>query len=131
MMDTSALVAALVSDHEHHALARLHLHADRAIPAIVLAETFAQLRRTFGQSATSAAALLKPWTGRPKSILATTPKAVSSIFARAGELDLGGSIHDALIAAVCLENAVRMHTLDGRQHRLALALGTESVYLLA
>src|SRR5258706_129102 len=39
MMDTSALVAALVADHEHHALARPHLRADGSLPAIVLAAT--------------------------------------------------------------------------------------------
>ncbi|MDN5861661.1 MAG: PIN domain-containing protein, partial [Pseudonocardia sp.] len=121
MMDTSALVASLVGDHEHHRLARPHLRVDRALPAIVLAETFAQLRRTFGQSAASAAAILKPWTSLPDRVLPTTATAVTTIFARAAELDLGGSVHDALIAEVCRERAVRMYTLDGRQHRLALA----------
>lgn len=40
-------------------------------------------------------------------------------------------MHDALIAVVHREHKVGMVTLDGRQHRLALALGTESTYLLA
>lgn len=130
-MDTSALVAALIADHEHHELARPHLRADQPLPAIVVAETFAQLRRTFGQSAAAAAAVLTPWTGTPASILATSAAAVGTIVARAGELDLGGSIHNALIAEVCREHAVPLHTLDGRQHRLALALGADSTYLLA
>lgn len=47
MIDTSAMVAALVSSHEHHALARPHLTTTARIPTIVLAETYAQLRRTF------------------------------------------------------------------------------------
>lgn len=131
MMDTSALVAAVVSDHEHHTLARPHLRPTLALPAIVLAETFAQLRRTFGQPAGTAAALLCTWTGSPDRILATTASALGAVFARAAELDLSGSIHDALIAQVCIEHDAQLVTLDGRQHRLALALGARSTYLLA
>lgn len=131
MMDTSALVAALIAEHEHHKLARPHLRADGRIPAIVLAETFAQLRRTFGQSAAIAAALLAPWTGYTERVLTTSADAVKEIFGRAAELDLGGSIHDALIAQACREHNTPLVTLDGRQHRLALALGATSTYLLA
>jgi predicted nucleic acid-binding protein len=130
-MDTSALVAALVANHEHHATARAHLRLDGALPAIVLAETFAQLRRTFSQPVGTAAALLRPWTADPSRVLPTTAAAVRDTFARATELDLGGSIHDALIAQVCIARDVPLVTLDGRQHRLALALGARSTYLLA
>lgn len=131
MMDTSALVAALIEDHEHHVLSRERLSATTRLPAIVLAETFAQLRRTFGQSAATAAALLRPWSSDVGRILATTTAATSTVFARAVELDLGGSIHDALVAQVCADHDVPLVTLDGRQHRLALALGARSAYLLA
>ncbi|MBA3741804.1 PIN domain-containing protein [Sporichthya sp.] len=130
-MDTSALVAALVADHQYHSLARPHLRADGRLPAIVLAETFSQLRRTFGQSAANSAALLRPWWADRKRILPTTAAATAAILRRAGELDLGGSIHDALVAQVCKEHDIPLVTLDGRQHRLALALGAGSTYLLA
>ena len=60
MMDTSALVAALIEDHEHHALSRPTSSRDVRLPAIVFAETFAQLRRTFGQSAATATAVAEP-----------------------------------------------------------------------
>lgn len=130
MMDTSALVAALIVDHEHHEISRPGLKNAR-LPAIVLAETFSQLRRTFGQSAATAAEILGPWTSDVRRILPTTATAVAQVFGRARELDLGGSIHDALIAQVCAEQGVPLVTLDGRQHRLALALGIESRYLLA
>lgn len=129
-MDTSAMVAALIEDHEHHVLARPHLAASPRIPAIVLAETFAQLRRTFGQPAATAAALLEPWT-RDGQALPTTSRAVTAVFGRAAELDLAGSIHDALIAQVCIDEGLPLVTLDGRQHRLALAMGAASTYLLA
>lgn len=131
MMDTSALVAALVADHEHHQLARAHLRGDEPIAAIVLAETFAQLRRTFGQPAHAATELLQPWISDPEHVLPTSRSAVVDTFARAAELDLGGSIHDALVAQVCAEHEIPLVTLDARQHQLALALGATSTYLLA
>ena len=96
MMDTSALVAALIEDHQHHALSRRHLVADIRLPAIVVAETFAQLRRTFGQSAATATAVVSPLATGPGTVLPTTASAVSAVLARAVELDLGGNIHDAL-----------------------------------
>jgi predicted nucleic acid-binding protein len=128
MIDTSAMLAALVADHEHHALARPHLTTRTRVPAIVLAEAFSQLRRTFGQSAATAAALLAPWSDR-RTVLPTTGAATAQVLARARELELGGNIHDALVAQVCAAHG--LVTLDGRQHRLALALGVDSTYLLA
>lgn len=129
-MDTSALVAALVADHEHHVLARGHLRAGEPLAAIVLAETFSQLRRTFGQPARTAASLLSTWTGDRERILPTSEDAVAAIFTRAAELNLGGSIHDALIAQVHADHDVPLVTLDARQHTLALAVGADSRYLL-
>lgn len=131
MIDTSALVAGLVADHEHHDLARPHLGGAR-VPAIVLAETFAQLRRTFRQRADTSAALLRPWWGAaPERVLPTSAATLSTALGRAAELDLGGNIHDALVAQVCIEHGVGLVTLDRRQHALALALGAASTYLLA
>lgn len=131
MIDTSAMIAALVADHEHHAVARRHLTAATRVPAIVLAETYAQLRRTFAQPASVASALLRTWTQDGARVLPTTAAAATATFRRAVELDLGGNIHDALIAAACHEHDVRLVTLDSRQHRIALALGATSTYLLA
>ncbi|MBS1848826.1 MAG: hypothetical protein JST73_11165 [Actinobacteria bacterium] len=63
--------------------------------------------------------------------MATTSTAASVVSGRARELDLGGNVHDALIAQVCREHGVGLLTADVRQHRLALALGVASTYLLA
>ncbi len=130
MIDTSALIAALIVDHEHHDVARPQVREVDRVPAIVLAETFAQLRRTFRQPAVVAAAMMAPW-ARPECALPTSAAATHGVLARAVELDLGGNVHDALIAMVCLEHSVPLHTLDRRQHTLALALGADSTYLLA
>src|SRR6478752_6872559 len=97
--------------HEHHAIGRPHLSVDLRLPAIVLAETFAQLRRTFGQSAATASAVVRPWTSRPTNVLPTTTEAVATVFGRAVELDLGSSIHDALIAQVCADAGLPLVTL--------------------
>ncbi len=131
MIDTSALVAALVSDHEHHELARPHLAEITRVPAIVLAETFSQLRRTFGQPANLSVRLLAFWWEESDRVLPTTAASLQVVLSRAGELEFGGNVHDALIAQVCRENQLGLLTADGRQHRLALALGVDSTYLLA
>lgn len=131
MIDTSAMVAALVAGHEHHDVARRHLTATTRVPAIVLAETYAQLRRTFGQPALAAVQLLAPWAQDVEHVLPTTAAAVVTVFRKAAELDLAGNIHDALIAQTCLEHGVSLTTLDARQHTVARALSVDSVYLLA
>jgi predicted nucleic acid-binding protein len=130
MMDTSALVAALVRTHEHHERARVELSAARLLPVIVVAETYSILRRAFGQSARVAADVLAPWS-HPDALIATSSAVMTAALARAVELDLAGNIHDALIALACREQDVSMVTLDSRQHQIALALGARSTYLLA
>ncbi len=131
MIDTSAFLAALVADHELHDLARPRLTGRLRIPAIVLTETFSQLRRTFAQSAGSSARLLAPWWENPERILPTTASAVNVVLGRAAELDLGGNIHDALIAQVCREHGAPLVTADVRQHRVALAPGVASTLVQA
>ena len=130
MMDTSALVAALVRSHEHHERARAELPAAASLPVIVVAETYSILRRAFGQSARVTTELLGPWS-HPDALVPTSATAMATALARAIELDLAGNIHDTLIALVCAEHDVPIVTLDSRQHQIALALGARSTYLLA
>jgi len=129
VIDTSAVLAALIVDHEHHGLARPHLAGAR-LPVIVVAETFSQLRRTFGQSSAVAATVLRPWISDPGRLLGTSPAHVATVLGRSVELDLGGNVHDALVAEVCRANGVGLVTLDRRQHAVALALGVASRLLL-
>ena len=131
MIDTSTMVAALLTQHEHHAVARPHLPGDGPVPAIVLAETFAQLRRTFSVSAETALAVLAPWANTPKRISALPASAYAEVFKRAIELNLGANIHDALIAKTCAHHNLPLATLDRRQHTIALAFGVKSSYLLS
>lgn len=130
MMDTSALVAALVRGHEHHARARAELPAVVSLPVIVVAETYSILRRAFGQSSRVAVELLAPWSDQA-TLIPTSANVMATALARATELDLAGNIHDALIALACVEHDLPIVTLDARQHQVALALGARSTYLLA
>jgi predicted nucleic acid-binding protein len=130
MMDTSALVAALVRGHEHHARARAELPAVVSLPVIVVAETYSILRRAFGQPARVAVELLAPWSNSA-ALIPTSAKVMATALTRATELDLAGNIHDALIALACVEHGLPIVTLDSRQHQVALALGARSTYLLA
>jgi predicted nucleic acid-binding protein len=131
VIDTSVLVAALLTQHEHHGIARRHLPADGPVAGIVLAETFAQLRRTFSVSAEDAMAALGHWAKAPKRIAVLPASAYAEVFKRAVELNLGGNIHDALIAKTCAHHKLSLATLDRRQHAVALAFGVESTYLLS
>lgn len=130
MMDTSALIASLVRGHEHHVRARAELSAVESLPVIVVAETYSILRRAFGQPARVAVELLAPWSNRA-ALIPTSANVMETALARATELDLGGNIHDALIALACVEHDLPIVTLDARQHQVALALGARSTYLLA
>lgn len=131
MIDTSALVASLIAEHQFHDVARRNVTPATRVPSIVLAETFSQLRRTFGQPAEVAQETLSGWTSHTSRVLVTNAQSVKLVFARAVELDLGGNIHDALVAQTCIDHGVPLVTLDRRQHRVALALGADSTYLLA
>jgi len=88
------------------------------------------LRRNFGQTAGDAARLLSPWWSHTERVLPTSATVATSVLGRAEELDLGGNVHDALIAQACAEGGVGLATLDRNQHRVALALGVDSSYLL-
>lgn len=130
MIDTSTMVAALLTQHEHHTLARPHLPKDGPVPAIVLAETYSQLRRTFGLSADDTVRAIEHWAGDTRRIAALPAAAYADVFGRARALGLGGNIHEALVARTCAEHNLPLATLDRRQHAIALAFGVSSAYLL-
>lgn len=132
MIDTSVLLAGLVSNHEHHVLARPHVVAARTmpLPGIVLAEAFARLRgRPFGFDVTTAVSLLAPWRS-PDRVLATPADAYVAAFDLAEEFHLGGNVHDLLIAMTVAGSHERLVTLDRRQARIAEGIVNEVVNLL-
>jgi predicted nucleic acid-binding protein len=97
----------------------------------VLAETYSQLRRTFALTAEASMAALGFWALDHKRIAALPATAYADVFTRARGLNLGGNIHDALIAKTCAHHKLTLATLDRRQHAVALAFGVDSTYLLS
>jgi predicted nucleic acid-binding protein len=121
VIDTSVLVAGLTSNHEFHALARPSVVAAARgrIPGIVLAETWAVLRRApWNLDPVAVSEALRPWIVDDRVI--TTPAAAYVAVLRQGRsLNLGGNIHDLLIAHTCASAGLPLATLDRRQAALA------------
>ena len=133
MIDTSVMVAGLVTNHEFHVLARPHVAAAvrGQVPGIVLAETWAALRRApWNLDARTVEATLAPWCDEDR-IVATPTSTYAEILRTGGALKLGGNVHDLLIALTCRDHRLPLVTLDRRQATLAAELtGLDSTLLL-
>lgn len=132
MLDTSVLVAGLINNHEHHELARPQVASARKskIAGIVIAETFARLRGyPFNLNVTTAVTLLQPWSSESQ-LLATSAGVYAQALSQARPLNLGGNIHDLLIALTYRDHGLGLVTLDQRQATVARSLAIE-VTLLA
>jgi predicted nucleic acid-binding protein len=132
VIDTSVLVAGLTEAHEFHAFARPAVVAAAAgrIPGIVLAEAWAALRRApWNLDATTVEQALTPWISEDR--LVPTPTRAYVAVLRAGRsLNLGGNVHDLLIAYTCAAAGLPLATLDRRQATLARTLPGLQVTLL-
>jgi predicted nucleic acid-binding protein len=132
MIDTSVLVAGLTQDHEFHSLARpLVVAAAQAhVPGIVLAEAWAVLRRTpWNLDAAAVQRALSPWTAEER-IIQTPASAYVAALRRGRSLNLGGNVHDLLIAYTCASAGLPLTTLDRRQAALARTVPSLAVNLL-
>ena len=132
MIDTSVMVAGLVTNHEFHAIARPHAAAARGqVPGIVLAETWAALRRApWNLDARTVEATLAPWCDEDR-IVATPASTYAEVLRTGRSLNLGGNAHDLLIALTCRDHGLPLATLDRRQSTLAAGLaGLDSTLLL-
>ncbi len=133
MIDTSVMVAGLVTNHEFHAIARPHVVAAARgrVPGIVIAETWAALRRSpWNLDARTVDVALSPWADDER-IAATSASAYAETLRTGRHLNLGGNIHDLLIAMTCRDHGLPLATFDRRQATLAGGLaGLESTLLL-
>lgn len=132
MIDTSALVAGLVTNHEFHDRARPHVVAAAGgqVPGIVLAETWSVLRRApFHLDAGIVADALAPW-ATPTRVAQTPAEVYASVLLAGRRLHLGGNIHDLLIAHTCAVSGGRLVTLDRQQAALARNIPGLEVELL-
>jgi predicted nucleic acid-binding protein len=133
VIDTSVMVAGLVTNHEFHTLARPHVAAAARgrVPGLVLAETWAALRRSpWNLDARTVEAALAPWADEAR-ILVTPASAYLEVLRTGRSLHLGGNVHDLLIALTCRHHDLPLVTLDRRQSVLAAELaGLEPTLLL-
>lgn len=124
MIDTSVMVAGLVPNHEFHARARPHVAAAARgqVPGIVLAQTRAALRRApWDLDARTVATALARWSDQ-RRIVATSPATYAKSLRRARTCNLGGSMHDLLIALTCRDHDLPLVTLDRRPSTLAAGI---------
>jgi predicted nucleic acid-binding protein len=126
------MVAGIVGSHEFHDVARPHViaAASHPVPGIVLAETWAALRRgPWNLGAEIVEQALAPWSTSAR-IVATPVDAYQHVLRTGRSLNLGGNVHDLLIALTCAAYELPLTTLDRRQAALARTLPTVAVTLL-
>jgi predicted nucleic acid-binding protein len=133
LIDTSVMVAGLVRNHEFHAVARPHVveSARGQVPGLVVAEAWAALRRApWNLDAATVAETLGPWSSEGR-VAATAASAYAEVLRTGRSLNLGGNVHDLLIAMTCRDHGLALATLDRRQATLASGLtDLETILLL-
>lgn len=126
--DTSVLVAAFASWHQHHDVAFAALARVDAVVTHCLLETYSVLTRLpapHRMSADVVATYLDRTFGRhePVALAASEQQALVSLCVAQGIS--GGSVYDALIAATCARANLKLLTLDARARQTYALLGTE------
>jgi predicted nucleic acid-binding protein len=132
VIDTSVMVAGLVERHEFNEVARPYVveAAAARVPGIVLAETWAVLRRgPWHLDAATVEQTLAPW-AFVERVIATPPEAYRTVLQTGRSLNLGGNIHDLLIAYTCAMSGQPLTTLDHGQAALARTVLGLTVTLL-
>ncbi|GAA5160552.1 PIN domain-containing protein [Ornithinimicrobium tianjinense] len=123
--DTSVLVPALLSWHQHHAAARAALAGGLTVlPGHVLLETYSVLTRLPAPhriSPSDARTALASLEARP---LLLPPERHVHLIGQLARVGLGGgAVYDALVAATALEHEVELLTLDRRAVRAYEVVG--------
>lgn len=124
--DTSVLVAAFASWHEHHDVAFAAVRRLDAVVAHCLLETYSVLTRLPAPHRMTAEVVSRylqaSYSGH--RVLGLTPQDQRKLVASLATWGVtGGAVYDALIAAVCLNARATLLTLDGRAHPTYTTLG--------
>ena len=124
--DTSVLVAAFASWHEHHDVAFAAIRRLDAVVAHCLLETYSVLTRLPAPHRMTAEVVSRylqaSFSGH--RVLGLTPQDQRKLVTRLATWGVtGGAVYDALIAAVCGRARATLLTLDGRAHQTYAALG--------
>jgi predicted nucleic acid-binding protein len=124
--DTSVLVAAFASWHEHHDVAFAAIRRLDAVVAHCLLETYSVLTRLpapHRMTAEVASRYLQGSFGGHR-VLGLAPQSQRKLVTSLAKWGItGGAVYDALIAAVCGRARATLLTLDGRAHQTYAALG--------
>lgn len=125
LVDTSAAIALLVSDHQHHEVTFRAL-SDRVLGLCGHAafETFSVLTRLPGSqrlSPTVARRLLEVNFPASRQLSATAATALLASLAQ--QNIAGGAVYDALVAATAVEHAMTLVSRDGRAAQTYQRLG--------
>ena len=130
--DTSVLIAAFASWHDHHALAFAALDRVDVMVAHCLLETYSVLTRLPAPHRMApdvvTSYLEQGFGGYPVfGLPARELRALISLCSGKGLS--GGAIYDALIAATCAHADIALLTLDSRARPTYAAIGTEHEFL--
>lgn len=79
---------------------------------------------------TTGEAALAPWSDQ-RQIVAASPSTYVEVLRTGRSLNLGGNVHDLLIAVTCRDHDLPLVTLDRRQSALAANIeGLDATFLL-
>lgn len=131
--DTSVLVAAFASWHEHHDVAFAAIRRLDAVVAHCLLETYSVLTRLPAPHRMTAEVVSRylqaSFSGH--RVLGLVPRDQRKLVASLAKWGVaGGAVYDALIAAVCRNARATLLTLDGRAHQTYATLGVSHELLV-
>ncbi len=129
--DTSTVVAAFASWHEHHNTARDALDAGLSLIEHCALETYSVLTRLPAPHRCSGALVREFLSARfPDPYLRLNPRGFKQFVVGLDNHHVrGGSAYDALVAATAAANDVRLLTCDHRASRIYDAYGVEFRFL--
>ena len=131
--DTSVLVAAFATWHEHHDVAFEAIGRVDTVVAHCLLETFSVLTRLpapHRMTADVVASFLDRSFAK-HDVVALPAEAQRDLVSKCAAQGLpGGAIYDALIAATCAHAGLKLMTLDARARQTYAALGTDHELLV-
>lgn len=122
--DTSVLVPALASWHEHHALARDAVAGCAAVPGHVLLETLSVLTRLPAPHRIDGPIVLEGLRRLSLPVIALTAEGHLQVLGRLTARGIrGGAVYDGLVAATAAEHGCVLDTLDRRARPTYDAIG--------
>jgi predicted nucleic acid-binding protein len=127
-VDTSILVAAFASWHEHHAAAVEAASSLNLLVAHCLLETYSVLTRLpapHRMSSQVVSTWLRVSFGRRAAVALSAAEHRKLLVTCAAQAVTGGAVYDAVIAATCASAGARLLTLDARARLTYAAFGID------